>query len=505
MFFKATGKKVLFIAFIFFFVLNIKNYAYSAAKPHEDWTDGPPPSVIENNQNIDKNIYKDLIVSNYFLDGVASGDPTQNSVIIWTRINDENTDKVEVGYEISKDKEFTKIVMSDDVITDKTKDHTIKLDITTLKQDTEYFYRFKYKNEYSEIGRTKTLPRDPKRFRVAFVSCQNFGAGYFNSYKNILEDNPDVVVMLGDNIYEHAKYKVRKDDTGYAKDLEGFRKKYKTYFTDKAFKEARKNLPFMHIWDDHEVENDYNGIDFFNKKPQLIKDAYQAYFEYIPVRVVNGTKIYRNYNIGNLVELHLIDGRQYRKQAPCPSFAPLNIDCTLKSFNEDNTYLGLEQKQWLKNSLLNTPAKWKVIANNTMMMEAHLFETIVNYDEWDGFMKEKQELLEFIYKNDIKNTLVFTGDLHMFIQGQLKYKDKKIGEEFVTTSITSPIPSFVSNLKPISSLIIKNLNYFEPAYKGYILADFSSTRSVVSFYAVNSVSEYNYDRKLLKKFEINKF
>lgn len=445
----------------------------------------------------------------YFTAGVASGDPTSKSVIIWTKIDSEPDAFSSVEYEVAKDKEFKHLVNYGDLYTDKMKDQTIKIDVKNLKPETTYYYRFIYKHEYSEVGKTKTLPERARNFRVAFVSCQNYGAGFFTAYQHIIKDNPDIVVMLGDSIYEHAKYKNRKDESGFAENLEAYRNKYKYYLTDPFYKEARKLLPFVFIWDDHEVKNDYSGVEMLKNHPKQLNSAYQAFFEYTPIRKIKKFRIYRNITIGNLLNLYLIDGRQYRDENPCKVGEVLNVPCTLKSYNENKTYLGKEQKEWLKTSLKDSSTTWNVLANNTMMMESDFLGTIINYDEWDGYMKEKNELLDFIYDNNIKNNLIFTGDLHTFIQGVLTKKNKKIGTEFVTSSVTPYLPHFssylkplVSLLKPFSGLFIKNLNFFEPEYRGYILADFSTRKTEVYFYGVSSVLNMDTDRKLLKKFEV---
>lgn len=437
----------------------------------------------------------------YFNNGVASGDPTTDSVIIWTKIDsDDNSTSVE--YQISKDKEFKNLVYVDDIYTDKKQDNTIKIDVKALKPETNYYYRFVYKNEYSEVGTTKTLPARARNFRIAFVSCQNYGSGFFTAYQHILKDKPDLVVMLGDSIYEHARFKNRTDTSGLAENLADYRKKYQYYLTDPFYKEARKELPFVFIWDDHEVKNDYSGVDMMKTNPDQVKSAYQAFFEYTPIRKIKDFQIYRNITIGNLLSMNLIDGRQYRDKNPCNTFAALNIPCTLTSYEADQTYLGREQKAWLKNSLKESNTTWNVLANNTMMLNTDLWGTIIDSDEWDGFMKEKNEMLTFMADNNIKNNLVFTGDLHMFVQGTLKVKQKKIGEEFVATSITSYVPSFVSYLAPFSKFFIKNINFFDASSRGYILADFSTRKTEVYFYGVSSLLNEETSRKLLKKFEV---
>jgi alkaline phosphatase D len=415
--------------------------------------------------------------------GVASGDPLQDRVIIWTRIDDVEG-SADVNYEISATDDFAAIITSGVIKTDKDKDFTVKADIENLKPDTYYYYRFKYKNSYSIAGRTKTLPVKTRKFKVAFVSCQNFGAGYFTAYKHIIDDDPDLVVMLGDFIYEYARTGSSREDTsGYARDLESYRTKYKVYLTDPYLKDIRSKIPMVAIWDDHEVENDYSGVNIKKVNPQRIKDAYQVYFEYLPAREQGDNKLYRNFKIGDLVDLYMLDGRQYKDEPACED-AGINFKCNDIAAAPGRTYLGTEQKKWLLNGLENSNSQWKILGNNTLMMEISFLGNQINFDQWDGYKAEKEEILKDLKDKKVKDLLVFSGDVHTFVYGDILYNGEKIAPEIVTGSITSPNPSVIRDFQALVPLMVTNIKYFNPNYHGYLLADFQQRKVDVYYYGV---------------------
>lgn len=434
-----------------------------------------------------------------FSQGISSGDPTNKSLIIWSKVNSsENTPKI--IYEVSIYEDFRKIINQGEITTSQEKDFTFKVDIENLKPDTEYFYRFKYQNEYSPIGKSKTLPENTNSLRVAFVTCQNYGAGYFTSYKHILEDNPDVVVMLGDSIYESVKKGYRTDTSKYAQTLNDYREKYKMYLNDPYLKEIRSKIPFITTWDDHEVMNNYSGTLMKKENPQRLNDAYKAFFEYTPVREQEGFKLYRSFKVGDLLELFAIDGRQYRDPYVCPAPTGIDFSCTYKAKNDDITYLGKEQKEWLKSGLKTSNSTWKLLANNTMMVELSVMGNLFNFDQWDGYYKEKQELLKFIKDEKISNFVVFTGDFHTFAHNNINYNGFKLFDEYVVSSLTSTPPDILGKVKNLFDLIVPEMDYFEPEKRGYILADFHKNKAKIKYYAVSSIDNVPTHKILLKEY-----
>ena len=436
-----------------------------------------------------------LIIFFYFNYSVASGDADTNSVIIWTKLDAYS--KAEVIYEISEDSLFNKIIKSGKVITDSSRDWTIKVLIDGLEPGKTYFYRFKYKDKYSPIGKTKTLPRETNHFRIALLSCQHFSENYFWAYKYLADDNVDIILFLGGFIYEFNVYRNprRADPTLPAQDLETYRSKYKIAHSDTFLKLALSRIPIYAIWDDHEVMNDYAGKVMRYYNPKRLYDAYKAFFEYIPIRDNDSFRIYRSFKVGNLIDIFLIDGRQYRDEMACrPTFNPKD-DCYKVAFSEGRTLLGKEQKNWLINNLKNSKSIWKLIANNVMFMDLFKDNKPLNVDQWDGYYFEKMEILKNI--KDIKNVIFSAGDTHVFYFGEVIYNKKPIAYEIITAGVSSP-----SSLKAISDTILKqnpHIKFMNAEYRGYVILDFYKDSLNVYFYGTKE----NGERILIRKEKIN--
>jgi len=436
-----------------------------------------------------------LIIFFYFNYSVASGDADTNSLIIWTKLDAYS--KAEVIYEISEDSSFNKIIKSGKVITDSSRDWTIKVLIDGLEPGKTYFYRFKYKDKYSPIGKTKTLPKETNHFRIALLSCQHFSENYFWAYKYLADDSVDIILFLGDFIYEFNVYRNprRADPTLPAQDLETYRSKYKIAHSDTFLKLALSRIPIYAIWDDHEVMNDYSGKVMRYYNPKRLYDAYKAFFEYIPIRDNDSFRIYRSFKVGNLIDIFLIDGRQYRDEMACrPTFNPKD-DCYKVAFSEGRTLLGKEQKNWLINNLKNSKSIWKLIANNVMFMDLFKDNKPLNLDQWDGYYFEKMEILKNI--KDIKNVIFGTGDTHVFYFGEVIYNKKPIAYEIITAGVSSP-----SSLKAISDTILKqnpHIKFMNAEYRGYVILDFYKDSLNVYFYGTKE----NGERILIRKEKIN--
>jgi len=436
-----------------------------------------------------------LYIFLYFNYSVASGDADTNSLIIWTRIDAYS--KAEVIYEISEDSLFNKMIKSGKTITDSSRDWTVKVLIDGLEPGKTYFYRFKYKDKYSPIGKTKTLPRETDHFRIALLSCQHFSENYLWAYKYLIKDSVDIILFLGDFIYEFNVYRNprRADPTLPAQDLETYRSKYKIAHSDTFLKLALSRIPIYVIWDDHEVMNDYAGKTIRYYNPKKLYDAYKAFFEYIPIRDNDSFRIYRSFKVGNLIDILLIDGRQYRDEMACrPTFNPKD-NCYKVAFSEGRTMLGKEQKIWLINNLKNSKSIWKLIGNNVMFMDLFKDNKPLNVDQWDGYYFEKMEILKNI--KDIKNVIFGTGDTHVFYFGEVIYDKKTIAYEIITAGVSSP-----SSLKVLSDTILKqnpHIKFMNAEYRGYVILDFYKDYLNVYFYGTKE----NGERILLREEKIN--
>ncbi|KXZ67882.1 Phospholipase D precursor [Acinetobacter venetianus] len=329
-----------------------------------------------------------------FEHGVASGDPLQDRVILWTRLTpNEASARLQVTWQIAKDQEFKQIIKTDKVTTSASQDFTVKVDATGLIPDQSYFYRFIFGDKISPVGQTKTLPTTTTKVSFAVCSCSNYPAGYFYVYREMAKQNVDVVIHLGDYIYEYgadgyATEDAEKlgrtlpaDNNNEIIKLDDYRKRYALYRKDKDLQAAHHRHPFIVIWDDHELANDTwkDGAENHQENEGSFLDrklaALQAYFEWMPIRPVDDqhVKIYRQFDFGNLVQLTMLDTRIIARDeqldyanyltATGLDIAKFQADLT----NPARTLMGFEQRDWLLGKLQQSTATWNVLGQQILM------------------------------------------------------------------------------------------------------------------------------------------
>ena len=375
-----------------------------------------------------------------FYHGVASGDPLEDRVIIWTRVTPEEMDgaAVDVNWYMSTDIEMQDIVQSGTFTTNSDRDYTVKVDVTGLEAGTTYYYVFEADNHLSLIGKTKTTPTadQSNHLRFGVVSCSNFQAGYFNAYKKLSERNDlDAIIHLGDYIYEYADG-VYGDSALLANrplepeteivSLEDYRTRYSTYRLDTALARAHQQYPFIAVWDDHESANDsyVDGAQNHDESTEGTWEdrkavAKQAYFEWLPIRENEDQSVYRTIRYGNLMDLIMLDTRLEGRDEQI-----LDINDPAL-YDTSRTLLGADQKAWFFNELSNSAAKWKVVGQQVIFSELNVgwaavsdpnssFEALesIFLDIWDGYPAERTEVVNFIAENEIDNTVILTGDFH---------------------------------------------------------------------------------------------
>lgn len=338
----------------------------------------------------------DDVVSGQFLQGVASGDPAADAVILWTRVTPDVEGDITVSWEVATDSNFSQVVTNGQTVTNKNRDYTVKVDAVELEAGQQYYYRFKAGETVSEIGQTRTLPEGSvASVKLAVMSCANFPAGYFNVYEMAAQQNDlDAVVHLGDYLYEYARGEYASEHAvelgrevlpaGELFLLDDYRTRYSQYRSDASLQKLHAKVPFITVWDDHEVANDTwkdgaenhnDGEGDFDQRKQA---ALQAYFEWLPIRPWsegNHEEIYRSFNYGNLVDLHMLDTRVLArdKQLEYSQY----IDATTGAFNSstfladvtdtNRTLLGQTQLLWLQQTLLQSTAKWQVLGQQVLM------------------------------------------------------------------------------------------------------------------------------------------
>ncbi len=330
-----------------------------------------------------------------FLHGVASGDPLQDRVILWTRLTplDLNA-RLRVTWEIATDDQFKQNLKTGTVETTKTDDFTVKVDATGLQAGTTYFYRFRFGSKVSPVGQTKTLPVTTNKVSFAVCSCSNYPAGYFYVYREIAKQNVDVVIHLGDYIYEYGADGYATEDAAKLGrtlppdnnkeilKLDDYRKRHALYRQDKDLQAVHQRHPFIVIWDDHELANDTwrEGAENHqsNEGPFLERKlaALQAYFEWMPIRPVSNTdhlNIYRQFDFGSLVQLTMLDTRiiardKQLEYADYMTAAGLDAEKFQADLTDPKrTLMGYTQRDWLVGKLKQSTATWNVVGQQVLM------------------------------------------------------------------------------------------------------------------------------------------
>lgn len=368
-----------------------------------------------------------------FLHGVASGDPLHDRIILWTRLTpNDNAARLEVVWEIASDEAFKQLVNTGKVQTNAAQDFTVKVDADRLQAGTEYYYRFRFGNTVSAVGQTKTLPQRSDQVKFAVCSCSNYPAGYFHVYKEMAqENNLDVIIHLGDYIYEYGQGGYATDEAKqlgrtFAADndkeiikLDDYRKRYALYRSDADLQAAHQRYPFIVIWDDHELSNDtweagaenhQEGEGNFIERKLA---ALQAYFEWMPIRPVaenDHLNIYRQFDFGGLVNLMMLDTRilarhkqlDYANYMTATGIDAVKFQADL--FSPQRTLMGVVQREWLQKQLGQSQATWNVLGQQVLMAKMLipqelllLLGQITNGDQRPETLAQmKQKIEEFV-------------------------------------------------------------------------------------------------------------
>jgi alkaline phosphatase D len=435
-----------------------------------------------------------------FYHGVASGDPLQDRVIIWTRVSPETSlESIDVQWRVSRDTTFATIVASGIFTTDESRDYTVKVDVTGLEPNTWYYYEFSALERNSLIGRTKTTPAGGVgQLRFATVSCSNYPAGYFNAYQKIVDRNDvDAILHLGDYLYEYGGSNILPNTD--IVQLGDYRLRHSVYKLDTMLRNLHQQYPWITTWDDHESANNSwrGGAENHNTSTQgpwiARKSAsVQAYEEWLPIRLPeesNPGKIFRKISYGGLADIFVLDTRLYDRDL---QGGAVN--------NPAKKLLGPEQLAWLTSELQNSTAKWKIIAQQVMVAQLTPFGLTINDDQWEGYTADRKRLFDHILANNIQNVIFLTGDIHTAWANDLplnvnQYQPNtgngSVAVEFVCTSITSgsspiPIPSWAYD---IIYTVLPHIKYSELYKKGYSLLDLGNNKATNNFYYVDNISQ----------------
>lgn len=450
-----------------------------------------------------------------FKHGVASGDPLHDRVILWTRVTVSTPENVMVEWEVAEDYGMRNVVQAGKIKTGADKDFTVKVDVSGLLADFTYYFRFRYHNEVSTIGKTRTLPvGNVAQIKLAVVSCANYSNGYFNVYRLVGERNDvDAVVHLGDYIYETLStsnedpdYSVREHSpAAECRRLEDYRSRHAQYKTDDDLQFIHSRHPFICIWDDHEFANNAwcdGAPNYTNDNDAWLvrKDsAMRAYFEWMPIREPDQTKqigIYRKFQFGDLVDLIMLDTRIAARPAPNEQLPS----------SENDSLLGTAQESWLLNSLdksITSGTRWRFIGQQVMLGQLTPLGYTLNIDQWDGFPGSRARLLQHLRRNKVDNVVFLTGDVHTSWASDIaldpydsdSYSDVtgngSIAVELITPAVTSngltrAVDAFVA--EQVVTSTNPHVKYVDLYHRGFLLVDIRHDRTRAEWYHVETVT-----------------
>jgi len=474
-----------------------------------------------------------LLPGGAFRHGVAAGAPGQRSITLWTRVSDsDRPGRVEL--EIAREADFRKVVERRLVRVAAVRDHTARALVEghALQPGEEYFYRFSTRAGSSPVGRFRTTrpPDSREPLRIGFFSCQDYQSGYYTAHAGLAQEDLDLVVCLGDYVYERGFFDGpagRRDTTGDNGDadvqtLAEYRRKYALYRSDENLQAMHQSAAFAAVWDDHEVEDNWAGelpgdatppaqrrVSFLERR----RAGTLAFFEWMPrLRMPSDpSKIYGSVALGANAELLLLDTRQYRDDQPCgDSFlVPPCVDGEARAA----TLLGAAQKAWLEGRLQASPARWKVVANQVMIMALDAIPGVpsaLNPDSWDGYGRERRELLEHLRRTATNDVTFITGDIHTFFAGDVltngRITGKPVATEFVGGSITSSGFEQFADVQQVSEPAVRALNphlrYAELRSRGYGVLEARPDELIVTYRSPAAIATPHSPMRTLARFRV---
>jgi alkaline phosphatase D len=400
--------------------------------------------------------------------GVASGQPQPQGMVLWTRLTGpELPEMVDVAWELAEDEAFSRITARGTEQAVAADAHCVHAEPAGLQPARVYWYRFIALGQRSASGRTRTAPAPDavvQQLDFAIASCQRYDVGHYAAWDHAAREELDLLVFLGDYIYEYptARNAVRPHKGGQVVLLDDYRNRYAQYKSDPALQAAHAACPWLVVWDDHEVDNDYAGVQGQRLQPAFTAQraaAYQAWWEHMPVpkawRPLDGAlRIYGSVDWGRLARFHLLDDRQYRDPQACPREGrggshtlPL-ADCAALA-DPKRTLLGARQEQWLAgNWSLQRP--WNLLAQQTLMTRFSWSDPASSQtpggtfwtDGWDGYAPARQRLLDVVARQQVPGVVVLGGDVHANYVADLKadFENPRApvcATEFCGTSISS--------------------------------------------------------------------
>ena len=476
--------------------------------------------------------------------GVASGEPWPDSIVLWTRLVRDvhapdggmGAAPIEVAWEVARDEHMRDVLRSGVTLAMPDVAHSIHLEVGGLDAGRWYWYRFRALGVQSPTGRTRTAPAPGARLtklNFAAACCQHWMYGHWAAYRRMVEEDIDFVLHLGDYIYEAPssspaalKQKVRDVPFELPKTLADYRRVHAHYKTDAAIQAAHAAVPWIVTWDDHEVDNDYTGSSTQGRlsRMELLAQraaAYQAFWEHMPLRLAQrplgpNATMYRRLAYGDLVDLIMLDERQYRSALPCPPPPPqadrsrrVAIDACPDAFDPARTMLGVDQERWLGQCLAEPArARWSVIGQQ-MLFAPQLSRTkddrlAIGTDGWDGYAAAHQRMLDLIAARQSRDTLVIGGDIHAFIAADVPARRDDLGSPPIAAHVVvGPLSSRLGDAAALEASLRENphMKFADGRRHGYTRCSIARDRALFEFRALDDVKDGNSGIATLAAFE----
>ena len=456
--------------------------------------------------------------------GIASGDPSSDGFVIWTRLAPDPlamgygmpAAAVEVEWEIGADSRFGDVVRRGTAIARPELGHAVHVEVDGLQPNRPYWYRFIAGRERSATGRAMTLAgagQQLESVRFAVAGCQQYEQGYYTAHRHLAAQQPDFVFCYGDYIYENRSTRVWNSSAGPVENprqhfgdelysIDDYRRRYSQYKMDVDLQAAHAAAPWFVTWDDHEIDNNWVDLNEQDGTPAPIfalrrQMAMQAYYEHMPLRASSlpvgpAMQLYRRAVLGNLIDLNLLDTRQYRTDQVCGDRWGVPCDETRRAAE----VLGERQHAWLANNLRRSDSKWKTLAQQIMVMDLDRDPgdgVTENLDSWAGYRQPRERLLKMVRELGQASTVILTGDEHQNFAGELHLDGKNPGDtpiatEFVATSISSGGDGVDQRSDTSAIQEVNPQLKFHNAQRGYVMCDVSHERWLTDFITLDQVS-----------------
>jgi alkaline phosphatase D len=460
-----------------------------------------------------------------FAHGVASGDPTQDGVVLWTRVEADGTAEIDVDWVIALRPDLSDPVAQGHAVATIERDHTVKVDARGLAPGRSYYYGFTAQGVRSPIGRTRTLPAgSPAQVVLAVVSCANLPRGHFNAYGAIAaRDDVAVVVHLGDYLYEYANGR-SGDGTAMGRvpdpadrectTLVEYRRRHACYKRDAQLMAMHARHPMIAVWDDHEIANNTWLAGAENHQPDegafavRRQAAIQAWREWMPVRDVTDAaaiEIHRSFRFGDLLELFMLDTRIVGRDRQLPR------DDWETLTSRGRSLLGPDQERWLLEGLrrsVDDGVAWRTLGQQVLMTQVRDADGLPrNTDMWDGYPAARDRILGFLHDLSIPDVVVLTGDIHSS-WATLLHRDPfaatpgpVLAVELTAPAVSSPPPAEPPDL-PTLHAAHPHVRWVDVRHRGYLTVRYDAREAIATWHHTDDVARVHLELPARKAFRI---